>query len=111
MTGNSCVSQLVSSTHDIYKRFDCNAPLDARGIFVDISKAFDKIWHDGSILKLQTYDIDGNLRKLLKSYLKDPEERVVLFGQMFSRKNILAGVLQGCLLESLYSQYILKLMK
>ena len=101
----------MSSTHDIYKRFDCNPPVDARGIPRDISKAFDKIWHDGSNLKLQTCDIDGNLRKFLKSYLKDPEEQVVLFGQTSSWKNILAGVLQGCLLGSLYSQYILKLIK
>ena len=45
--GDSCVAQLLSITHDIYKSFDCNPPYDIRGTFLDISKAFDKVWHEG----------------------------------------------------------------
>ena len=40
--GDSCVAQLLSVTHEIYKSFDCNPPQDIRGTFLDISKAFDK---------------------------------------------------------------------
>ena len=40
---DSCISQLLSITHKIYKSFDCNPPLDVRGTFLDISKAFDKV--------------------------------------------------------------------
>ena len=61
MPGDSCAAQLLSITHEIYKSFDYNSSLDVREAFVDISKAFDKVWHDGLILKLQTYGIDGNL--------------------------------------------------
>ena len=61
MPGDSCAAQLLSITHEIYKCFDYNSSLDVREAFVDISKAFDKVWHDGLILKLQTYGIDGNL--------------------------------------------------
>ena len=43
----SCECQLLSIVHDIYKSFDCNPPLEVRGIFWDISKAFDRVWHDG----------------------------------------------------------------
>ena len=71
MPGDSCVSQLLSITHEIYKSFDCNPPVDIRGVFLDISKAFGKVWHDCLIFKLQSYDIDGKLLKLLKVYLKD----------------------------------------
>ena len=71
MPGDSCVSQLLSITHEIYKSFDCNPPVDIRGVFLDISKAFGKVWHDCLIFKLQSYDIDGKLLKLLKGYLKD----------------------------------------
>ena len=47
--GDSCVAQLLSITHEIYKSFDCNLPCDIRGTFLDISKAFDKVWHKGLI--------------------------------------------------------------
>ena len=95
------VSQLPSTTHEIYKSFDCNPSVDIRGIFLDISKAFGKVWHDGLIFKLQTYGIDGKLLKLLKSYLKDRKQRVLLNGQKSSWKNILAGVPQGSVLGPL----------
>ena len=49
--GDSCINQLLSITHDIYKSFDCG--YEVRGVFLDISKAFDKVWHDGIIFKLE----------------------------------------------------------
>ena len=38
---DSCEYQLLSVVHDIYVSFDCNPPRDARGVFLNISKAFD----------------------------------------------------------------------
>ena len=49
LTGDSCISQLLSITHEIYKSFDCNPSVDIRGTFLNISKAFDKIWYEGLI--------------------------------------------------------------
>ena len=43
--GDSCINQLLSNTHEIYESFDV-------GLFLDILKAFDKVWHDGIISKL-----------------------------------------------------------
>ena len=57
-------SQLLSITHKIYKSFYCNPPVDITGVFLDITKAFDKVWHDGLIFNLQEYGIDGKLLKL-----------------------------------------------
>ena len=48
--GDSCVNQLVFITDKIYKSFDEGH--EVRGVFLDISKAFDKVWHDGIIFKL-----------------------------------------------------------
>ena len=90
--GDSCVAQLLLITHEIYKSFDCNPPTDRRGIFLDISKAFDKVWHEGLIFKLKTYGIDGDLLKLLINYLEDRKQRVVLNGQTSSWNNILSGI-------------------
>ena len=96
--GDSCVAQLLSITHEIYKSLDCNPPADTSGIFLNISEAFDKVWHEGLIFKLKTYGIDGDLLKLLINYLEDRKQRVVLNGQTSSWKNILAGVPQGSVL-------------
>ena len=45
--GDSCVNQLISITHEICKAFGANPSLEVRGVFLDLSKAFDKVWHDG----------------------------------------------------------------
>ena len=41
--GNSCVHQLLSITYDFYKSFDANPSLEVRSIFLDMSKAFDRV--------------------------------------------------------------------
>ena len=46
--GDSYINQLVAITHEIYKSFDDG--FEVRGVFLDISKAFDKVWHEGLIL-------------------------------------------------------------
>ena len=49
--GGSCISQLLSVIHKVYKSFDDSWEL--RGVFRDISKAFDKVWHKGFLLKIK----------------------------------------------------------
>ena len=49
-----------------------------KGVFLDISKAFDKVWHEGLLFKLQSYRIEGSLLRLLKNYLTARQQRVVL---------------------------------
>ena len=39
--GDSCVNQIVSITHELYKSFDDG--FDVRSVFLDVSKAFDKL--------------------------------------------------------------------
>ena len=45
-SGDSCVHQLLSITHEIYKSFDANPSLEVRGVILDISKAFNRVWRD-----------------------------------------------------------------
>ena len=67
--GDSCVSQLLKITHDIFKNLDSNPPVITRSIFLDMSKAFDKVWHKGLLFKLKTYGVEGNLLNFLSNYL------------------------------------------
>ena len=50
---DSCKYQLLSIVHDIYASFDCHPPLDVRGIFLDTSIAFDRVWFDGLIYRIK----------------------------------------------------------
>ena len=97
--GDSCINQLLAITHEIYKSFD--ACLDVRAVFLDISKAFDKVWHQGLLYKLKQNGISGNLLETLTDFLKDRKQRVVLNGQNSSWANIEAGVPQGSILGPL----------
>ena len=77
----------------IYESFDVGR--EVRSVFLDISKAFDKVWHDGIIYKLIQNGISGNLLNLLEDFLKERKQSVVLNGQVSTWENINAGVPQG----------------
>ena len=97
-----CVSQLLSITHEIFSASDCNPSLEVRAVFLDISKAFDKVWHEGLLFKMEQYGINGSLLSLIKSFLNNRKQRVVLNGQCSDWKEISAGVPQGSVLDPLF---------
>ena len=76
--GDSCINQLLAITNKICKSFD--ACLDVRAVFLDISKAFNKVWHQDRLHKLKQNGISGNLLETLTDFLKDRKQRVVLNG-------------------------------
>ena len=63
-----------------------------RGVFLDISKVFDKVWHEGLRLKLSLNGISGSLLKILHYFLYCCKQRVVLNGQNSSWENVNAEV-------------------
>ena len=72
---DSCINQLISITHEIYRAFNCNPSLEVRGIFLDLSKAFDKVWHQGLLFKLQSFGIRGKLLSHLEDYLSYRQDK------------------------------------
>ena len=64
--GGSCINQLLSITHEIYQSFDDK--LEARSVFVDISKAFDKVWHKVLVLKLKQNDVSDNILNIITDF-------------------------------------------
>ena len=101
-SGDSCINQLISITHDIYTAFDANPSLEVRGIFLDISKAFDRVWHDCLIMKLLSYGVKGKLIELIKKFLSNRYQRVLLNGKCSKWERIKAGVPQGSILGPLF---------
>ena len=97
--GDSCINQLISITHEIYESLD--ALLEVKSVFLDISKAFDKVRHEGVLFKLSQNGISGNLLKLLTDFLKNRKQRVTLNGQTSSWTEVNAGVPQGSILGPL----------
>ena len=51
-----------------------------RDVFLDISKAFDKVWNSSLLFKLQAYGVEGQLHALLKDYPHNCKQRVALNG-------------------------------
>ena len=99
LSGDSCINQLIAITQEIYQSF--NAGFEVRGVFLDISKAFDKVWHEGLIFKLKQNGISGKLLNLINDFLQNRKQRVILNGQFSSWADVDAGVPQGSILGPL----------
>ena len=72
-----------------------------RVVFLDITKAFDKVWHKGLLFKLRKCGIDGRLLLWFQDYLSNRMQRVVINGQNSNWNIIGAGVPQGSVLGPL----------
>ena len=68
---------------------------------MDISRAFDRIWHEGLIFKLKQIGIQGEALNIIKNFLSDREQRVTIDGQSSDWTQISAGVPQGSILGPL----------
>ena len=83
-------------TERIHQALDVSG--EARAIALDISKAFDKVWHRGLLHKLQAYGVSGKVLAIIKSFLSDRSIKVVLGGYSSEEHSINAGVPQGSVL-------------
>ena len=92
--------QLTYLTHNIYKNLDDGR--DFTAVYLDISKYFDKIWHQGLLTKCKyEFNIAGRLIDWLTSYLGDRRQRVVIGESISTLKTTNAGCPQGSVLGPL----------
>jgi hypothetical protein len=77
--GDSTVNQLTYFYNTFCKALDDR--LEVRTVFFDISKGFEKVWHDGFLYKLKNAILKGILLNWLSDYLSNRRQCVVLPGQ------------------------------
>lgn len=96
--------QLIRITEDIIENF--NRSTQTAAIYMDIEKAFDRVWHDGLIHKLRRLQLPTWLTKIIDTYLRNRKFQVKINEEMSETKNIEAGVPQGSILgPTLYNIY------
>ena len=86
-------------SHELHEALDNGH--DMRIVFMETSKAFDKVWHKGVIFKLKRKRINGLLLKWFISYLENRLQRVVIDGQSSNELPVQADVPQGSILGPL----------
>ena len=97
--GDSTVNQLTFLYNTFSQSLDSGK--EVRVVFCDVSKAFDRVWHEGLLLKLEAAGIKGSLLAWFRSYLTNRKQRVVLPGAESKWNEIRAGVPHGSILGPL----------
>ena len=89
LPGFSTVMQLLEMYHQFYNAI--NKGKDVRIVYLDIAKAFDRVWHKGLLLKLNKFGIGGKLLKWFSDYLSNRYQRVIINGQCSDWLKVTAG--------------------
>lgn len=93
---HSTVHQLVRVVEYIVRGYNWRHCVG--GLFLDISKAFDRVWHAGLVWKVSRFGISKTLVSLIRSYLQQRTFRVRAGTSYSTARPITAGVPQGSLL-------------
>lgn len=93
---HSTTQQLVRVVNKLVDNANLN--LCSVAVLLDVSKAFDKVWHQGLLYKLAESPVPPCVVHLLRSYLTGRSFRVCVDGELSTERPIEAGVPQGSVL-------------
>ena len=101
---DSCKNRLLSIVHDTYANVGQHPALEVRASSLDISKAFDRACH-GGYYSFEGIGMSTNRLTLLRSFLSDRFQRVVLNGKCSSWSSVLAGDPQCSIFDHYFFLY------
>lgn len=94
------MDHIVRLADSIYKTLE--AKQYTVGIFIDLEKAYDLLWHEGLIFKLAKLGISGKMLRWIKDFLTDRSFKIKI-GQKFSEIKIIQnGTPQGSVVSPLF---------
>jgi hypothetical protein len=99
-TGRSTIDALLRLQHKVFAALKNRHHLSAA--FLDISKAFDRTWHEGLLHKLAKIGVAGNAWRWCQAFLSQREIRTVHDAQCSDWFGINAGVPQGSVLSPFF---------
>lgn len=71
------VLRITANIHEAFKQKDVAAT-----IFLDVAKAFDRVWHEGLLYKMTNFGISEDIVKIIDSFLSGCKFRVRVNGQL-----------------------------
>ena len=89
----SCETQLIHTIHEFATMLKKSGEVDV--LFLDFSKAFDKVPHVRLLKKLENYRICPQLIQWIKDFLEQRQQQIVLDGIASQQSEVLSGVPQG----------------
>ena len=98
-SGQSCETQLITTTNDIMKAYDKKEQTDL--VILDFSKAFDTVPHRKLLHKLDHYGINGKVNTWIKGFLMERQQQVIVEGEFSDSCSVDSGVPQGTVLGPL----------
>jgi hypothetical protein len=97
--GRSCLSQLLGHYTKILEIMETGAGADV--LYLDFSKAFDKVDHGILLQKLYKLGITGKFWKWIRTFLMNRKQTVIIEGQKSDPSTVISGVPQGSVLGPL----------
>ena len=97
--GRSCMSQLINHYENLISILEENDNADS--LYIDMSKAFDKVDHSILLRKLKAMGISGKIHQWLSAFLKNRKQFVLIEGHKSKVEEVQSGVPQGTVLGPL----------